>query len=53
MERIDASLLLGFIRLVMVVYAEANQSLITCRALKTKLAEWTTNGMEYQDSRIK
>lgn len=53
MERIDAFLLLAFIRLLMVVCAEANQSLITCQALKTKLAEWTTKGMEYQESRIK
>lgn len=50
MRRIDALLLLAFIRLLMVIYAEANQSLITCQALKTKLAEWTTKGMEYQES---
>lgn len=33
-------------RLLIVVHAEANQSLIFCKAQKTKPAEWTTERMD-------
>lgn len=52
MKGIDDFPLLVFIWLLMVVYTEANPSLIICPALKTKLAEWPTKGMKYQESRI-